>query len=110
MPYVTNAERIGLELGLQRGIEEGRSQGLSQGLSEGRSQGLSQGLSEGLIQGLSQGLSQAIREIALARWGSIPAELEERLQSEANPETLRRWLRVAGTALSLEELERAIRS
>jgi hypothetical protein len=65
-------------------------------------------LSQGLSQGLNQGLAQAIREIALARWGSMPAKLEERLQSEGNPETLRRWLRVAGTAASPEELERAM--
>lgn len=35
MPYVTSAERIGMEKGIQQGIQQGRAEGLQQGLLVG---------------------------------------------------------------------------
>ncbi|MDQ7031267.1 MAG: hypothetical protein Q9M37_00915 [Desulfonauticus sp.] len=48
MPYITTAEKIGLEKGLHQGIQQGIQQGLQQGMLQGRQQGLLKAIEIGL--------------------------------------------------------------
>jgi len=52
MPYITSAERIGIEIGIERGIERG----------------IAKGLREGIILGLE------------ARWGDLSMELTQAME------------------------------
>jgi hypothetical protein len=80
MPYVTSAERIGIEKGLQQGLQ----QGLEQGIQRGREEGLQQGLRAGLELALrlkfgaaAEGILPEVRELAdLAVIEAIYARLE----------------------------------
>jgi hypothetical protein len=58
MPYVTSAERIGME----RGVEKGRSEGVSQGLIQGRLEGIAVALRI-KFHGRGDALLPEIREI-----------------------------------------------
>ena len=59
MPYVTSAERVGMEKGLEQGREQGREQGLEQGRLE------------------------ALQLVLASRWGTLPQGLAERLRAAA---------------------------
>lgn len=59
MPYVTSAERIGIEKGLEQGIQ----QGIQQGREEGREEGLRQGLLIGIELALKLKFGSAAEEI-----------------------------------------------
>ncbi len=82
MPIVTCFERIARE--------EGLSQGLTQGLSMGRS------------EGQLTSLREAIQELLEERFGPTPSEIQERLEQEMDPRTLKAWLRRTATIESLD--------
>ncbi|HVC35288.1 MAG TPA: cytosolic protein [Chloroflexota bacterium] len=63
MPYVTSAERIGIEKGIQQGLEQGLEQGREQGLGQGREQGRREGLLAGLELALRLKFGTAAEEI-----------------------------------------------
>ena len=48
MPFITTAERIGIEKGLKQGLEQGLQQGFKQGREEGIRQGLLKAIELGL--------------------------------------------------------------
>ena len=52
MPYITTAERIGIEKGMLEGIQQGIQKGMQQGIQKGMQQGLKQGLLEAIELGL----------------------------------------------------------
>src|SRR6266404_2237227 len=56
MPYITSAERFGIEQGLEQGLEQGREQGLVQGKRE------------------------AVLELLELRFGPIPESVRQRVQ------------------------------
>ena len=85
MPYVTSVERIGIEKGLQ--------------------QGLHQGLQQGLHQGLQQGEQNLLLRMLTRRFGSLPDDMRERLQS-AVPEQLEEWGERLLDAATLEDVWR----
>ncbi len=108
MPYVTSAERFGIEKGLQQGIEKGLQQGIEKGLQQGIEKGLQQGIEKGLQQGIEKGQilagQEAVVELLRVRFGSVPKKVRERVKAERNSDRLRRWHRLAATCTRLEDL------
>ena len=62
MPYVTTAERIGIEKGIQQGIQQGILIGEERGKQAGIQQGIQQGILIGEERGEQKGLKKGIRE------------------------------------------------
>ena len=56
MPYITTAERIGIEKGIKIGIQQGIKQGIKQGIQQGIQQGIKQGIQQGLLKAIELGL------------------------------------------------------
>jgi len=96
MPYVTCFERYALKRGMQKGLRKGRN--------EGRSEGEALGAAEGQ----AEGLRQAVQEVLRSRWGTVPPEVLQRLESIHNPELLSRSLRLAVLTPSLEAFLEAL--
>ena len=85
MPLITSFER--------RARKEALAEGLSQGRTEGRTEGQ-----------LST-LRDAIRDLIEERFGHTPPGIGERLEQEADPVTLKSWLRRTATVESLEAFQ-----
>ncbi len=64
----------------------------------GREEGHSVGLTEGLAEGLRLSINYLI-----SKFGDGTEEIESRILSENNPETLKRWMKIAAEASSAEE-------
>ena len=78
MPYITTAERIGMKKGLE------------------------QGLQQGMLEEAREMVLEALEE----RFGDVPGDLEEVVRGQKDRDELRRWLRLAIRAGSLEEFRR----
>ena len=78
MPYITTAERIGMRKGLE------------------------QGLREGMLEEARDLVLEALEE----RFGVVPGDLEGAVRAQTDREVLRKWLRLAIRAGSLEEFRR----
>jgi hypothetical protein len=97
MPYVTSAERIGIEKGIQQGIKQGIEQGIKQGIE--------QGIEQGIQQGARQGEAALLIKLLERRFGPLPRWASERIERAERP-LLEEWgLRVL-EAGSLEEVFR----
>ncbi len=84
MPYITNAERIGIR--------------------KGRKEGLQKGLQRGLQKGLRQGLQGSIRDILELKFGDAGLQIFNRIQSIRDIETLELIRQRVKEAHSLEEI------
>ncbi len=89
MPFVTSFERFA------------RQEGRLEGRMEGRQEGRMEGRQEGLHAGQLEALKEAIRDVLSTRFDQVPPELAVRLESCADLDQLRRWLRQAATAPDL---------
>ncbi len=88
MPYVTSAERIGMEKGLQQGLQQGLQRGLQQGLlEEGR----------GMIL-------EALDE----QFGEVPSSISNAVNQIEDRDALRMLIRRAIRCASLEEFEQVL--
>jgi len=74
MPYISSAERIGIEKGLQEGRQEG----------------------------LLSGVREAVLEVLEARFGAMPPGIQEMISAQTDLSTLRRWHRQAIVTATLE--------
>ena len=90
MPLITSFER------------RARKEALAEGLLQGLSQGLSQGRSEGRSEGQLVALREAIRDLLEERFGHTHPAIGERLEQEADPATLKSWLRKTATVESAD--------
>lgn len=70
--------------------------------AEGVNQGISQGITQGISQGITQAMSQDILDL-LEDLGEIPEDIAVRIQTEENPDTLRRWHKAAARAESFTD-------
>jgi flagellar biosynthesis/type III secretory pathway protein FliH len=62
-------------------IEEGRSEGRKEGRSEGRKEGRSEGRKEGRSEGRKEGRQELLLKLLRARFGALPQEAVERIES-----------------------------
>jgi len=79
MPYVTSAERFGIEKGLQQGMQQG------------------------MQQGIRQGEAAILRRMLARRFGALPDSVLARLNS-ASTEELEAWSLNILDAASLSEV------
>jgi flagellar biosynthesis/type III secretory pathway protein FliH len=95
MPYITSAERFGI----QKGIEQGREEGIEQG----REEGIEQGREEGREEGIRRGEAILLLRLIELRFGAADQDVMQRIH-EADSETLLRWSDRVLTAQSLSDL------
>jgi len=88
--------------GLEKGLKEGLEKGLKEGLEKGLKDGLEKGLKDGLEKGLAQGKAESILEL-LEDLGDIPEELRLKITTQKDLDILKRWLKLAAKASSVEE-------
>lgn len=72
-----------------------------EGLEEGKEIGKEQGREIDIEEGELRARHAAVSELIEARFGPVSEEVAGRIAAEADADTFRRWLRVAGTAESL---------
>ena len=80
-------------------IEEGREEGRAEGREEGRE--------EGLLVGRMEALQETVLDLLYIRFGTVPDEIEERVNEIKHVATLQQWRRLAATAVSLTEFDQA---
>ena len=66
---------------------------------------LEEGYEEGKTAGVMVGKIEALFYL-LEEKGAVPEELEKRIIAETDENTLRRWLKLAGSTESMEEFQR----
>ena len=64
-----------------------------------------EGLAEGLTKGRTEGKSLDIIEL-LQYCEPVPEALQDRILGEKDPETLKKWLKLAASVNSLEEFQK----
>ena len=75
-------------------------------LRDERAEGKAEGKAEGIAEGIAEGKAEAVLEMLLELMndlGEIPDELRNRITSEKDLETLKKWLRLAARSESLDE-------
>lgn len=85
---------------LRQGMQQGMQKGIQQGMQQGMQQGLQQGLQQGKQQGMRDGQAVVLRELLTQRFGTLPPEIEARLE-QASLDQLRDWFPRILTAQSL---------
>ena len=80
MPYVTSAERMGIQKGLQQGLQ----------------------------QGLLQDAREMVLDAFDAKFGSVPSHVHEKVDAMTDRKKLKQILRTVVRAENLEEVEKAI--
>jgi hypothetical protein len=98
------AERF-IQQGIKQGREQGLELGLEQGLEQGIERGLEQGLQRGLAEGISRGEARVLGRQLTLKFGQIPDEKQQRINS-ADAETLLLWSERVLTANTLDEIFR----
>ena len=111
MPYITTAERVGLEKGLAEGLakgrEEGLEEGLEKGLEKGREEGLEKGREEGLEKGREEGLLAGIEVALRIKFGQTALALMSEIRQIDDVELLRTVLDAVPQADSPAALRQA---
>lgn len=75
-------------------------------LRDERAEGKAEGKAEGIAEGIAEGKTEAVLEMLLELMndlGEIPDELRNRIASEKDLETLKKWHRLAARSESLDE-------
>ena len=75
-------------------------------LRDERAEGKAEGIAEGKAEGIAEGKTEAVLEMLLelmSNLGEIPDELRNRITSEKDLETLKKWHRLAARSESLDE-------
>lgn len=98
MPYVTTAERIGMEKGIEKGIEQGIEQGIEKGIAKG------------IEKGERKRLRQDIIEVLEIRFGKAPDGIREKIEEIEDVASLSALHRKAVVVSSLEGFETEIQA
>lgn len=86
-------------------VEQDREVARQEGLGEGHQRGLAAGRQEGIQEGLTKGQRGSVTKLLSLKFGTLPAETEERIRN-ATEASLERWFERAVTATTLEEIFR----
>lgn len=79
----------------------GHAAGHAAGIAEGRAKGHAEGRAEGHAEGCTEGLLTALL-ILLSNFGDIPENIQNKIQSEKDAETLKSWLHLASKAPDID--------
>ena len=94
----------GLQEGLQKGLQEGLQKGLQEGLEKGKQEGLQEGLEKGLQKGLIKAKKDDVKSAILIKFGVLPKELEEKIESTDDIQTLDEMFKKVILAGKIEEI------
>ena len=104
LPFIAKA----IEQLEQEAILKGKKEGLQEGLEKGKQEGLQEGLQKGLQEGLQKGLIKAkkddIKSAILMKFGVLPKELEEKIESTDDIQTLDEMFKKVILASKIEEI------
>lgn len=92
-----------LEIGEDFGVKKGMRKGMRQGRRLGMEQGIEKGIAKGIEKGTVQGQRRMLESMLVARFGALPAEIRERLDTADAAHLLAFGPRVL-TARSLAEV------
>jgi flagellar biosynthesis/type III secretory pathway protein FliH len=84
----------------RNGKAEGKAEGRAEGIAEGRAEGIAEGKVEGIIEGRIQSIVDFLSDI-----GTVSEELCAKLRSCSDADQLRRLVKLASTAESVEAFE-----
>ena len=84
----TERERYEARIKFERDRAAAEDDATERGLAKGMARGLAQGLEEGLSQGRANEAKTLIRRLGTRRWGVIPANVAESLESITSVEQL----------------------
>ena len=116
MSSLSEAARGALEALMQRGtyeyqsefarkyVAQGREEGLQKGREEGREKGREEGREKGREEGLYEGERMALLEVLDARGLKVKEEARQRILACLEQTQLKRWLRMAVSVRTTEEL------
>lgn len=94
--------------GYDEGIEQGIEQGIERGIEQGIEQGVERGIQKGIEQGVAEGLMQGQRRLLLAqlrrRFGSLPPEIEAKIEAIRDSGRLDELALTVLDAASLDDL------
>lgn len=65
-------------------------------------EGIARGIEEGIAKGKARGKAEDILEL-LEDYGSVPEQLAEEISSQQDLDILKKWLKLAAQAKSIEE-------
>ncbi|MFP3159155.1 MAG: hypothetical protein RXR65_05250, partial [Hydrogenobaculum sp.] len=85
---------------IEKWIMEGKQKGLQEGLEKGLQEGLEKGKQEGLIKAKKDAIKSAI----LIKFGVLPKELEEKIESTDDIQTLDEMFKKVILANKIEEI------
>ncbi|MBE5880943.1 MAG: Rpn family recombination-promoting nuclease/putative transposase [Lachnospiraceae bacterium] len=75
--------------------------------AEGRSVGLAEGRAEGLVEGRAEGLKLSLQSF-LNELGTIPEDLQQKIESETETDTLQTWLKIAFKSKSVSDFTKQL--
>ena len=94
---------IGAENIMMTLAEHYRQEGIQEGWQSGKQEGIQEGLQEGLQEGWQKGQNAAIQRILHSRFGILPQDMMDKLQTIETSGELERLITIAATANSLSD-------
>jgi flagellar biosynthesis/type III secretory pathway protein FliH len=91
---------------LEKGLEKGLKKGIKQGIEQGIEKGIEKGIEQGIGQGKEEGLRDSIQLVCQTRGLHLASSHIEQLNSCHNQGILKRWLELAMSAASPEDIFR----
>jgi hypothetical protein len=108
LPFIAKAieqlEQEAILKGLEKGKQEGRQEGLQEGLQKGKQEGLREGLEKGKQEGSLKTKKDDIKSVILIKFGVLPKELEEKIESTDDIQILDDMLKRVALAGKIEEI------
>jgi flagellar biosynthesis/type III secretory pathway protein FliH len=82
---------------------EWKQQGIAQGIEQGIEKGIEKGIEQGIDKGIAQGKAELLAKLLVKRFGSLPAQVENKL-NHATSDQLETWSERIFEAASLDAL------
>ena len=86
-----------MDIKVQR--EEAKEEGIEQGIARGKELGKVEGIRLGTVNNIMEFLEDL---------GEIPETLKSKIMQEERPDVLRRWLKLAAKAETIEQFEKSV--
>ena len=86
-----------MDIKVQR--EEAKEEGIEQGIARGNELGKVEGIRLGTVNNIMEFLEDL---------GEIPETLKSKIMQEEKPDVLRRWLKLAAKAETIEQFEKSV--
>jgi len=104
LPFTAKAVEQLEQEAILKGLEKGLEKGLQEGLQKGKQEGLQEGLQKGKQEGLVQSRRDYIKSFILMKFGVFPKELEEKIETTDDIQTLDEMFKKVILAGKIEEI------